>query len=155
MVNSVTNASHMHAKLISSPPDATVTETALPGKSGNAVGQRAKAVIAGMNAADPLPKNFQGVIASNMARGLPIESILALHQAPDPVVDDAGPVDDPGATEPVVDNPDTASDTSDPAMPVQETTTTDEVLPAQSEILDEASSALEILSEPDPNDTLT
>lgn len=49
-----------------------------------AVGQQAKTAIAG--AADPaaLPHNIQGKVASSLARGLPIEALLAVQSEASP-----------------------------------------------------------------------
>ena len=63
-----------------------------PGKSGDAVGQRAMMDIAKATLGETGPRNIQGEVASALARSLSIDSILALQQPTD-AQDAVAPVD--------------------------------------------------------------
>lgn len=53
---------------------------AKPGKSAASVGHMAKAKIAEAASEQAMPANIQGKVASALARGLPVDSLLALQQ---------------------------------------------------------------------------
>ncbi len=65
-----------------------------PGKSDDAVGQRAKAAIAPLTEGSELPRNAQGKAASALARGaLSIDALFRLQGAGEPAGDDRPPVE--------------------------------------------------------------
>ena len=93
----------------------TANEAQGPGKSAEAVGHRAKAAIAAASEGQTLPANIQGKVASALARGLPLDSILALQPPADDgdtVVDDATLQPDAG-TDVTATPDDTSTETAD------------------------------------------
>lgn len=86
----VSNSTATHARFTAPSTAGETAQTEGPGKSGNSVGHRAKAEIAAATTDQPLPSNITGKVASALARGLPVDSLLALQTSPDAVVDDAG-----------------------------------------------------------------
>ena len=72
--------------------DAT-TEVSKPGAHG--IGRQAKAAISAVADGRELPKNIQGKVASTLARGLPLETIVSLQEIAEPAGDGAAMPGDP------------------------------------------------------------
>ena len=108
MVSPITSSpgsSHAHSPM-KAKAQTSPAETA-PGKSGDAVGHRAKMAISGAGEASDLPKNIQGKVASALARGLSIEALLSIQDSADiaDTAQDQEPLAEPAAAPADVEQP--------------------------------------------------
>ena len=134
---SVSNSPAMHARHADRTAPSETAPTDRPGKSGQSVGHRAKAAIAGMATDQPLTANFQGQVASALARGLPVEALLALQQSPDVTGEDTGTdATTDTATTDVATTDTTVTDTATTDTTVTDIATTDPTVASDAAILD-------------------
>lgn len=118
---------------------------ARPGKSDQAIGHQAKRAIADAGAVADLPKNIQGQVASTLARGLSLDSILSLQPAqPGPTSEP--PTDSP-ADDAVVSDTDGIADASPADSTVSDNSVSDSI--ASDTLLSHDATALELLSDAD------